>query len=194
MEGHLGLGAGIGSGDGLSLRHPGVPNLLVNRVLPENDSALLLQGLAIVLVVVAGVAAAQYPQTMMMLRIKSITDLRLQTAVFDRVMRLPMRFVSQYTTGDLASRVNSISVASTAGQRRPFHVAFGCVPTIVLMVIYDSTLAIWAAMFTLVRFWVCCCSPFAIFNCKNRCWRPGRKSPISRCSLCSDWLRSRCCC
>ena len=50
-------------------------NLLVNRVLPENDSALLLQGLAIVLVVVAGVAAAQYLQTMMMLRIESITDL-----------------------------------------------------------------------------------------------------------------------
>ena len=64
-------------------------NLLVNRVLPENDSALLLQGLAIVLVV-AGVAAAQYLQTMMMLRIESIIDLRLQTAVFDRAMRLPM--------------------------------------------------------------------------------------------------------
>ena len=88
---------------------PVFTNLLVNRVLPENDSALLLQGLAILLVVVAGVAAAQYLQTMMMLRIESITDLRLQTAVFDRVMRLPMRFVSQYTTGDLASRVNSIS-------------------------------------------------------------------------------------
>ena len=101
-------------------------NLLVNRVLPENDSALLLQGLAIVLVVVAGVAAAQYLQTMMMLRIESITDLRLQTAVFDRVMRLPMRFVSRYTTGDLASRANSISQLRQVLGRRPFHLAVSC--------------------------------------------------------------------
>ena len=33
------------------------------------------------------------------------------------------------------------------------------------MVIYDSTLAIWAR-FTLVSTWARCCSPFAIFNCK----------------------------
>ena len=90
MEGHLGLV--LASAAVMASPASGVPNLLVNRVLPENG-ALLLQGLAIVLVVVAGVAAAQYLQTMMMLRIESITDLRLQTAVFDRVMRLPMRFV-----------------------------------------------------------------------------------------------------
>ena len=132
---------------------PVFTNLLVNRVLPETDSALLLQGLAIVLVVVAGVAAAQYLQTMMMLRIESITDLRLQTAVFDRVMRLPMRFVSQYTTGDLSSRVNSISQLRQllgSGVLSTLLSAVFSAGYFVLMVIYDSSLAIWAAMFTLV--------------------------------------------
>ena len=132
---------------------PVFTNLLVNRVLPENDSALLLQGLAIVLVVVAGVAAAQYLQTMMMLRIESITDLRLQTAVFDRVMRLPMRFVSQYTTGDLASRANSISQLRQvlgSGVLSTLLSAVFSLGYFILMLVYDSKLAIWAALFTLV--------------------------------------------
>ena len=132
---------------------PVFTNLLVNRVLPENDSALLLQGLAIVLVVVSGVAAAQYLQTMMMLRIESITDLRLQTAVFDRVMRLPMRFVSQYTTGDLASRANSISQLRQvlgSGVLSTLLSAVFSLGYFILMLVYDSKLAIWAALFTLV--------------------------------------------
>lgn len=132
---------------------PMFTNILVNKILPENDSALLLQGLAIVVVVVVGVGAAQYLQTMMMLRIESITDLRLQTAVFDRVMRLPMRFVSKYTTGDLASRVNSINQLRQllgSGVLSTLLSAVFSVGYFVLMIVYDRTLAIWAVLFTVV--------------------------------------------
>ena len=128
-------------------------NVLVNRILPENDRSLLIEGLVIVLVVVAGVAAAQYLQTMMMLRIESITDLRLQTAVFDRVLRLPMRFISKYNTGDLASRVESINQLRQllgSGVLSTLLSAVFSLGYFILMVIYDSTLAIWAALFTLV--------------------------------------------
>ena len=128
-------------------------NVLVNRILPENDSALLIEGLAIVLVVVVGVAAAQYLQTIMMLRIESITDLRLQTAVFDRVLRLPMRFISKYNTGDLASRVESINQLRQllgSGVLSTLLSAVFSLGYFILMVIYDSTLAIWAALFTIV--------------------------------------------
>ena len=128
-------------------------NVLVNRILPENDSALLLEGLAIVIVVVVGVAAAQYLQTIMMLRIESVTDLRLQTAVFDRVMRLPMHFISKYTTGDLASRVESINQLRQllgSGVLSTLLSTVFSVGYFVLMVIYDRSLAIWAALFTLV--------------------------------------------
>ncbi len=127
-------------------------NVLVNRILPENDSSLLIEGLAIVLVVVVGVAAAQYLQTIMMLRIESITDLRLQTAVFDRVLRLPMRFISKYSTGDLASRVESINQLRQllgSGVLSTLLSAVFSLGYFVLMVIYDSNMAIWAALFTL---------------------------------------------
>ncbi len=128
-------------------------NLLVNKILPQNDSKLLFQGLVLVLLVVLGVAAAQYLQTMMMLRIESITDLRLQTAVFDRVMRLPMRFISKYTTGDLASRINSINQLRQllgSGVLSTLLSSVFSVGYFVLMIVYDSTLAIWAALFTVV--------------------------------------------
>ena len=125
----------------------------MNKILPQNDSKLLFQGLVIVLLVVVGVAAAQYLQTMMMLRIESITDLRLQTAVFDRVMRLPMRFISKYTTGDLASRVNSINQLRQllgSGVLSTMLSSIFSVGYFILMIVYDSKLAIWAAVFTLI--------------------------------------------
>ena len=136
------------------LFHLSIPiftNVLVNRILPENDSALLLEGLAIVLVVVIVVAAAQYLQTIMMLRIESVTDLKLQTAVFDRVLRLPMQFISRYTTGDLASRVESINQLRQllgSGVLSTLLSAVFSLGYFVLMFIYDSTLAIWASLFT----------------------------------------------
>ena len=138
------------------LFHLSIPiftNILVNRILPVNDSALLLEGLAIVLVVVIGVAAAQYLQTIMMLRIESVTDLRLQTAVFDRVLRLPMRFISRYNTGDLASRVESINQLRQllgSGVLSTLLSAIFSLGYFVLMFVYDSTLAIWSSLFTII--------------------------------------------
>ena len=126
-------------------------NVLVNRILPENDSALLIEGLAVVLVVVVGVAAAQYLQTIMMLRIESVTDLRLQTAVFDRVLRLPMRFISRYNTGDLASRVESINQLRQllgSGVLSTLLSALFSLGYFILMFVYDSTLALWSSLFT----------------------------------------------
>ena len=138
------------------LFHLSIPiftNILVNRILPQNDSSLLFEGLVIVLVVVVGVAAAQYLQTMMMLRIESITDLRLQTAVFDRVLRLPMRFISNYSTGDLASRIESINQLRQllgSGVLSTLLSSVFSLGYFILMFVYDSTLAIWAALFTSV--------------------------------------------
>ena len=58
------------------------------------------------------------------------------------------------------------------------------------MVIYDSTLAIWAAMFTLVSLLGLLVLTIRDIQLQNRCWRLVRKSPIFRFSLCLDWPRS----
>ena len=138
---------------GFNLSIPMLTNLLVSRILPQNDQELLFQGLTVVVLIVIGSVATQYLQNLMMLRLESVADLRLQSAVWDRVMRLPMSFVSRYTTGDLASRVSSISQLRQLmgnGVLSTLLSSLFAVSYFVLMFVYDSHLALWASAFTLV--------------------------------------------
>jgi ABC-type bacteriocin/lantibiotic exporter with double-glycine peptidase domain len=136
-----------------NLSIPMLTNLLVSKILPQNDQALLLQGLTVVVLIVLGSVATQYLQNLMMLRVESVADLRLQSAVWDRVLRLPMAFIRRYTTGDLASRVNAISQLRQllgSGVLSTLLSSLFAVSYFVLMFVYDSQLALWACLFTLV--------------------------------------------
>ena len=136
-----------------NLSIPMLTNLLVSRILPQNDEQLLLQGLTVVVLIVIGSVATQFLQNLMMLRLESVADLRLQSAVWDRLMRLPMSFISKYTTGDLASRVSSISQLRQligSGVLSTLLSSLFAISYFVLMFTYDSQLALWASGFTLV--------------------------------------------
>ena len=136
-----------------NLSIPMLTNLLVSRILPQNDQQLLLQGLTVVVLIVIGSVATQFLQNLMMLRLESVADLRLQSAVWDRLMRLPMSFISKYTTGDLASRVSSISQLRQligSGVLSTLLSSLFAISYFVLMFTYDSQLALWASGFTLV--------------------------------------------
>ncbi len=68
-------------------------------------------------------------------------------------MRLPMSFISQYSTGDLSSRVNSISQLRQllgSGVLTTFLSTLFSLSFFVLMFIYDRQLAWWASVFTLI--------------------------------------------
>ncbi|MFL0769781.1 MAG: ATP-binding cassette domain-containing protein [Prochlorococcus sp.] len=136
-----------------NLSIPILTNMLVSRILPQNDQRLLLHGLIVVLLIVIGSVATTFLQNLMMLRLESVADLRLQSAVWDRLMRLPMSFISRYTTGDLASRVNSISQLRQllgSGVVTTLLSSLFALSYFVLMFIYDSQLALWATVFTAV--------------------------------------------
>jgi len=134
-----------------NLSIPMLTNLLVGRILPQSDQQLLLQGLMAVVLVVIGSVATQFLQNLMMLRLESVADLRLQTAVWDRLMRLPMAFISQFTTGDLSSRVNAITQLRQllgSGVLSTLLSSLFALSYFVLMFTYDSELALWATAFT----------------------------------------------
>ena len=136
-----------------NLSIPMLTNLLVSRILPQNDQELLLQGLTVVVLIVIGSVATQFLQNLMMLRLESVADLRLQSAVWDRLMRLPMSFISRYTTGDLASRVSAISQLRQllgSGVLSTLLSSLFAISYFVLMFLYDRQLALWATAFTLV--------------------------------------------
>ena len=135
-----------------NLSIPMLTNLLVSQVLPHSDATLLLQGLIVVVLLVIGSIATQFLQNLMMLRLESVADLRLQTAVWDRLMRLPMAFINQFTTGDLASRVNSINKLRQllgSGVLSTVLSSLFAISYFVLMFSYDAQLALWGSAFTL---------------------------------------------
>ena len=136
-----------------NLSIPMLTNVLVSNVLPQSDQQLLLQGLMVVLLLVLGSVATQFLQSLMLLRLESVADLRLQTAVWDRLMRLPMTFINQFTTGDLSSRVNSINQLRQLlgnGVLSSLLSSLFALSYFVLMFTYDAELALWATAFTAV--------------------------------------------
>ena len=138
-----------------NLSIPMLTNLLVSRILPQSDQELLLQGLLVVVLLVVGSVATQFLQNLMMLRLESVADLRLQTAVWDRLMRLPMTFISQFTTGDLASRVNAINQLRQLlgnGVLSTLLSSLFALSYFVLMFTYDAQLALWATAFTALAY------------------------------------------
>jgi ABC-type bacteriocin/lantibiotic exporter with double-glycine peptidase domain len=135
-----------------NLSIPMLTNLLVSRILPQSDQQLLLQGLIVVVLLVIGSVATQFLQNLMMLRLESVADLRLQTAVWDRLMRLPMAFINQFSTGDLASRVSSINQLRQllgSGVLSTLLSSLFALSYFVLMFSYDAQLAVWGSAFTL---------------------------------------------
>ena len=144
-----------------NLSIPMLTNLLVSRILPQNDQQLLAQGLAVVVMIVIGSMSTQLLQSLMLLRLESIADLRLQSAVWDRLLRLPMSFIGQFSTADLASRVNAVGQLRQLlgnGVLSALISGLFAISYFVLMFIYDSWLALWASLFGLVAmlllFWL----------------------------------------
>jgi NHLM bacteriocin system ABC transporter ATP-binding protein len=88
---------------------PQATAMLVDTVLPYGDRALLAQiGLGL-LAAAFGATSFQLAQAIAMLRVETRSDAILQTAVWDRLLKLPPSFYRQYSSGDLNARVSSIS-------------------------------------------------------------------------------------
>ena len=137
----------------LSLLFPIMSQYLVERVLPENNMQLLVEGLFIGLIIVIFSGIAQFLQSVQMLRIETFADLKLQTAVFHRLLTLPVDFFNQYSTADLASRVMGITqlrqLLSAGVFTTMISLIFGSI-YFVLMYIYNFYLALWATALTLI--------------------------------------------
>ena len=88
---------------------PQATAVLVDDAIPYGSTGLLLQiGLAL-LAVAFGRASFQFAQAIASLRIETGSDALLQAAVWDRLLTLKTSFFRDYSTGDLQSRVSSIS-------------------------------------------------------------------------------------
>ncbi|MFN2361441.1 MAG: NHLP bacteriocin export ABC transporter permease/ATPase subunit [Marinobacter sp.] len=137
----------------LGLITPWATGLLVDHVIPSADLSQLGQ-LTIALVAVA-LASAGFglTQSFSQLRVEGRMDGNMQSAVWDRLLKLPATFFRGYTAGDLASRANGITAIRQELSGTTINSAIGSLfslMTLGLMFYYSSTLALAALVVVLV--------------------------------------------
>jgi ATP-binding cassette subfamily C protein len=93
----------------LGMLTPQVTAILIDNAIPDADRGLLVQiGLGL-LAASFGSAIFQLAQGFATLKLETVSDSDTQAAVWDRLLNLRVSFFRQYSTGDLESRVSSIS-------------------------------------------------------------------------------------
>lgn len=96
----------------LGMLTPYATSIIIDNAIPDSDRSLLLQiGLGL-LVAALGTGVFQLTQGFALLRIETDGDASTQAGVWDRLLCLPVSFFREYATGDMFSRVSSVSTIS----------------------------------------------------------------------------------
>ncbi len=93
----------------LGMAVPQATAVLIDNAIPYGNRSILVQIGLVLLAVAFGRACFQFAQAIAAMRIETASDATLQAAVWDRLLKLPTSFFRDYSTGDLQSRVSSIS-------------------------------------------------------------------------------------
>jgi len=92
-----------------NLSIPVLTSFLVGTVLPFSDMRLLLETSLVVLLVALSTIVSQIISSLATVRMESLVNLRIETALWSHMMRLPLNFFQKLGTADLVARVGSIS-------------------------------------------------------------------------------------
>lgn len=93
----------------LGLLTPILTGLLFDEVIPHASHYAILQVGGALLMVLMGALLFELTENYALLRLETKMDMRLQVAVWDRLLDLPVNFFRQFNTGDLAERAMGIN-------------------------------------------------------------------------------------
>ncbi|MEX2312034.1 MAG: NHLP bacteriocin export ABC transporter permease/ATPase subunit, partial [Rhodospirillales bacterium] len=103
LVGVMGLAGGM-----VAALMPIMTSVLIEDVLPSADVEQHIHIILGLVCAALGAASFEVVKAVALLRVEGRADLRLQAAVFDRLLRLPAGFFRRFTVGDLADRVLGI--------------------------------------------------------------------------------------
>ena len=134
---------------GFSLSIPILTNTLVSSVLPQSDLGWLAESLLVVAMVVVASITSQYLQGLMILRLETIGNQRLQIGLWEHFLKLPSGFTADHSQGEIYVGLSAISKirryigagALTSALSALFSFAF-----LALMIKYSPGLAVWMVL------------------------------------------------
>lgn len=129
----------------LALLVPIFTGIIFDDVIPEADRSLLAQYTILLAVGAIAIALFGFGQSICLLRMRGKMDGAIQSAVWDRLLRLPMSFFREFNAGDLANRamgINAISATLTGVTLLSVLSGVFSVFSAALMFYYDWKLAI----------------------------------------------------
>jgi NHLM bacteriocin system ABC transporter ATP-binding protein len=137
-----------------SLLPPLITQVLVNSIIPRSELDQL--GFCVLALVVTALAITgmQTMQGFAMIRLEGLIDWKLQAAMIDRVLRLPVPLFREFTVGDLVDRalgIDHMRRIFTGRTLRSLLAAVTALFSVGLMLFYDLKLALIALALTAFR-------------------------------------------
>lgn len=124
--------------------------LMIDKVIPDSNRELMVDlsiGLALMSL---GIFLFQLSQGLVSLRVQTALTARLQSAIIDRLLRLPARFFRKYSSGDMLNRammISEISAGFTMTVVSGLTALLSVLMMLALSFYYSKQLA-WLALFT----------------------------------------------
>ena len=132
---------------------PTLTSFLVGTVLPLGQLRLIAETSLVVLLIAISTVVAQLFSNLALVRLESLVNLRVETALFTHLLRLPLQFFSTLGTADLITRIAAVRHMRQLLSNGLMSAALGLLfslTNLVLMVTYQAQLAMVAGAFSAV--------------------------------------------
>jgi ATP-binding cassette subfamily B protein len=132
---------------------PTLTSFLVGTVLPLGQLRLIAETSLVVVLIAISTVVAQLFSNLALVRLESLVNLRVETALFTHLLRLPLQFFSNLGTADLITRIAAVRQMRQLLSNGLMSAALGLLfsmTNLVLMVTYQAQLALVAGAFSAI--------------------------------------------
>jgi NHLM bacteriocin system ABC transporter ATP-binding protein len=137
----------------LGMLTPQATAILIDTAIPDSDRSIVLQLSLMLFAAACGQGLFQLAQGFALLRQHTASGAAVQTAMWDRLLKLKPSFFRQYTTGDLQARVSAITTIQQKLNGATLRTLFASILALLnlsLMLAYNVRLTLVAIIVALV--------------------------------------------